>query len=77
MQNEILSQIETIVKQMWTAGELLVASGANRRALVEHATGCYWGLVNMQRAAVFAGDCDAAILWSDASQWWLRETLGC
>lgn len=76
MQQEILSQIDATVKFMWSAGESLVASGANRRALIAHATGCYWGLINMQHAAVFAGDCDAAMLWSDAALWWLSETLG-
>ena len=76
MQTEVYQTIVTTVKQMWATGEQMVASGANRRALLEYATGCYWSLVNMQHAAVFGGTCDESAMWADTAAIWLNETMG-
>lgn len=76
MQETILTQIEAIVKDLYEQGCELAQSGANTRSLIEFASGCYWSLVNMQHAAVFAGDCNTSALYADAAQWWLAETMG-
>lgn len=71
-----LDAIEAMIRDMYERGVALATNGANKRALIEYASGCYWGLVNMQHAAVFGGTCDESALWGDAAAWWLAETLG-